>query len=52
MPEGDSASGAMRPVIKNLSQLTPEDRAAMAAYLKSLSPVDGPTPPKRKEVGG
>jgi mono/diheme cytochrome c family protein len=49
MPEGDSASGAMRPVIKNLAQLTGEDRAAMAAYLKSLPPVDGPTPPKRKQ---
>ena len=49
MPEGDSASGAMRPVIKNLAHLTAEDRAAMAAYLKSLPPVDGPTPPKRKE---
>jgi len=52
MPEGDSASGSMRPVIKNLAQLRPEDRAAMAAYLKSLPPVDGPTPPKRKEGGG
>jgi mono/diheme cytochrome c family protein len=52
MPEGDSASGSMRPVIKNLAQLTPEDRAAMAAYLKSLPPIDGPTPPKRKEGGG
>lgn len=51
MPEGDSASGAMRPVIKNLAQLTPEDRAAMAAYLKSLPAVDGPTPPKRKQGG-
>ncbi len=52
MPEGDSASGAMRPVIKNLAQLTREDRAAMASYLKSLPPVDGPTPPKRKAGGG
>ncbi|MVT49472.1 c-type cytochrome [Bradyrhizobium yuanmingense] len=51
MPEGDSASGAMRSVIKNLAQLTAEDRAAMAAYLKSLPPVQGPTPPKRKEGG-
>ncbi|MHC2626669.1 mono/diheme cytochrome c family protein [Bradyrhizobium huanghuaihaiense] len=51
MPEGDSASGAMRPVIKNLAQLTAEDRAAMAAYLKSLPPVQGPTPPKKKEGG-
>jgi len=49
MPEGDSASGAMRPVIKNLERLSPEDRAAMAEYLKSLPPVEGPTPPKRKE---
>jgi len=49
MPEGDSASGAMRPVIKNLARLSPEDRAAMAEYLKSLPPVEGPTPPKRKE---
>ncbi|SCB50304.1 Cytochrome c, mono-and diheme variants [Bradyrhizobium yuanmingense] len=51
LPEGDSASGAMRAVIKNLAQLTAEDRAAMAAYLKSLPPVQGPTPPKRKEGG-
>lgn len=49
MPEGDSASGAMRPVIKNLAQLTAEDRAAMAVYLKSLPPVQGPTPPLRKQ---
>lgn len=52
MPEGDSASGAMRPVIRNLAQLTRDDRAAMAAYLKSLPPVDGPTPPKRNATGG
>ena len=52
MPEGDSASGSMRPVIKNLAQLTPEDRAAMAAYLKSLPPVDGPTPPNARRAAG
>jgi mono/diheme cytochrome c family protein len=51
MPEGDSAAGAMRAVIKNLAQLSAEDRAAMAIYLKSLPPVDGPTPPKRREGG-
>lgn len=49
MPEGDSASGAMRAVIKNLAQLTAEDRAAMAVYLKSLRPVQGPTPPQRQQ---
>jgi mono/diheme cytochrome c family protein len=51
LPQGDSASGPMRPVIKNLAQLSAEDRAAMAVYLKSLPPVDGPTPPKRKQGG-
>lgn len=49
MPEGDSASGAMRAVIKNLAQLTAEDRAAMAVYLKSLRRVQGPTPPQRQQ---
>jgi hypothetical protein len=46
MPDGDSAGGSMRRVIRNTSQLSPEDRAAMAEYLKSLPPVQGPTPPK------
>lgn len=52
MPEGDTASGAMRPVIKNLSQLTADDRAAMAEYLKSLPPVEGPKPPPRQRKSG
>jgi mono/diheme cytochrome c family protein len=47
MPEGDSAGGSMVRVIKNTSQLTPEDRAAMADYLKSLPPVEGPPRPKK-----
>lgn len=51
LPDGDSVSGAMRRVIKNTSQLSDEDLAAMADYLKSLPPVEGPTPPKRKEGG-
>src|SRR4051812_34783623 len=38
----DAVGGAMVPVIRNTSQLTDEDRAAMAAYLKSLAPVEGP----------
>ena len=38
MPDGDSAGGSMARVIKNTSQLSPEDRAAMAEYLKSLPP--------------
>src|ERR1700716_645391 len=47
MPEGDSAGGSMARVIKNTSQLSPQDRAAVAEYLKSLPPVDGPSPPKQ-----
>ena len=48
MPDGDNAGGAMVRVIKNTSQLSPEDRTAIAEYLKSLPPVDGPPPPPRK----
>ncbi len=44
----DSVGGAMVAVIRNTSRLTPEDRAAMAAYLKSLPPVEGPPRPARK----
>jgi hypothetical protein len=48
MPDGDSAGGSMVRVIKNTSQLTAEDRAAIADYIKSLPPVDGPKPPEQK----
>lgn len=47
-PEGDSVGSNMAPVIRNTSQLSPEDRAAMAVYLKSLAPVEGPTRPEKK----
>ncbi|RXH39993.1 cytochrome c [Bradyrhizobium zhanjiangense] len=50
LPDGDSAGGAMTRVIKNTSQLPDADLAAMADYVKSLPPVDGPTPPKRKQA--
>ena len=49
LPDGDSVGGAMTRVIKNTSQLPDEDLAAMADYIKSLPPVDGPPRPKRKE---
>lgn len=42
LPDGDSAGGSMARVIKNTSQLPEQDRAAMAEYLKSLPPVEGP----------
>lgn len=47
LPDGDSAGGSMVCVIKNISQLGDNDRAAMAVYIKSLPPVDGPPSPKK-----
>eukprot|EP01035_Chromulina_nebulosa_P031948 gene31948-42625_t len=47
-PDGDTAGGSMARVIRNTSQLSGEDRAAMAVYLKSLAPVDGPKRPAKK----
>ena len=35
-PEYDSAGGEMAQVVKNMSHLTPEDRAAIATYVKSV----------------
>ena len=51
-PDGDSAGGSMVRVIKNTSQLSSEDRAAIAEYLKSLPPVDGPPRPKKAAKSG
>ena len=50
-PDGDTAGGSMARVIRNTSQLSPEDRAAMAEYLKSLPPVEGPPRPKKAKSG-
>jgi mono/diheme cytochrome c family protein len=47
-PDGDNAGGAMARVIKNTSELSAPDRAAIAAYVKSLPPVEGPPRPKKK----
>jgi mono/diheme cytochrome c family protein len=52
LPDGDSAGGAMARVIRNTSQLPAEDRAAMAEYLKSLSPVEGPPRPRKAAKEG
>jgi mono/diheme cytochrome c family protein len=41
LPNGDSVGGRMRAVVRNTSELPAEDRAAMAAYVKSLPPVEG-----------
>jgi mono/diheme cytochrome c family protein len=50
-PDGDSAGGSMVSVIKNISQLSEADRAAIANYIKSLPPVDGPPKPKKADKG-
>ena len=47
-PDGDSVGSNMSPVIRNTAQLSAADRAAMAVYLKSLAPVEGPKPPPKK----
>jgi mono/diheme cytochrome c family protein len=41
-PEGDTVSGSMEAVIRNTSQLSEDDRRAMAVYLKSLPPRPSP----------
>jgi len=48
-PDGDSAGGLMVSVIRNISQLSEADRNAIATYIKSLPPVDGPPKPKKAD---
>lgn len=45
-PSGDTMSGTMSKVQANMAKLTPEDRAAIAAYLKSVPPIDSGSKPK------
>lgn len=42
-----SVSGPMGRVIKNMAQLSAADRKAIAVYLKSLPPVEGPKKPAK-----
>ena len=51
-PDGDSVGGAMAQVVKNTAQISADDRAAIAAYVKALPPVEGPKPPPKKEKTG
>ena len=37
-PDFDTVSGAMVAVQKNMAELSPEDRAAIATYLKAVPP--------------
>ena len=48
MPDGDTAGGEMAKVVANTGKLSAEDRVAIATYIKSLPPVEGPKPPEGK----
>ena len=48
LPDGDYAGDAMTDVINNTSLLSTEDRAAIATYIASLPPVEGPPKPAKK----
>ena len=45
--DGDAVGGSMAEVVRNTSQLAAEDRTAIAAYIKSLPPIEGPKPTKK-----
>jgi mono/diheme cytochrome c family protein len=47
-PDGDSAGGSMVDVVRNTSQLSKEDREAMAVYIKSLPAVEGRASKKKQ----
>jgi mono/diheme cytochrome c family protein len=46
--DGDAVGAPMREVVRNTAQLTEDDRLAIATYIKSLPPVEGPPRPKKK----
>lgn len=45
-PDFDSVGGQMADVVQNTAKLTPDDRAAMAAYLKAVPPHPDGHPPR------
>jgi mono/diheme cytochrome c family protein len=47
-PDGDTVGGEMGKVVASTAKLSAEDRSAIATYIKSLPPVDGPKPPEPK----
>lgn len=49
-PEGDSVGGPMARVIANTSQLSAQDREAIAVYLKSLPAVESPPRPAKPKA--
>jgi len=46
-PEGDRVGSLMAEVVRSTAQLPAQDRAAIAAYVKSLPPVEGLKPPQK-----
>jgi mono/diheme cytochrome c family protein len=48
-PEGDRVGSAMVEVVRSTSQLPAQDRAAIAAYIKSLPPAEGVQPSKKHQ---
>jgi mono/diheme cytochrome c family protein len=48
-PAGDYAGAGMAEVIRNTVLLSADDRAAIAAYIASLPPRQGPKPPPKKQ---
>lgn len=46
-PDGDFVGSSMTDVVGNTAQLQPNDRAAIATYIKSLPAVQGPRPPNK-----
>lgn len=49
-PDFDTVGGAMVDVQRNMAALTPEDRAAIAAYLKAVPPHPNGYPPRQPAV--
>ena len=51
-PDYDTVGETMVPVQKNMAKLTPEDRKAIAAYIKSLPPRPDAVPESKKSTDG
>lgn len=47
-PDGDTIGGEMAKVTANTAKLSAADREALATYIRSLPPVEGPKPPPAK----
>jgi mono/diheme cytochrome c family protein len=48
-PEGDRVGSSMAEVVRSIAQLPAQDRAGIAAYVKSLPPVEGLKPPRKHQ---